>query len=157
MLEDSDVAQMDFYLDNGLLLLAQEIARDQEELYQLEDMKLKMLLNDFDPEMAGMLDEFNSMSEVKEAKALSNQQSNEIVSNEVHRYDFTEVAANEKGEYANELAEQNASENNPNPIVCHGNDCKEHENGTVVTPSGALSTGLSVLASVAAIISMSAF
>ena len=31
---------MDFYLDNGLMILAEEIARDQQVLYQIEDLKL---------------------------------------------------------------------------------------------------------------------
>ena len=32
---------MDFYLENGLLLLAQQIAQDQKDLYMLEELQVK--------------------------------------------------------------------------------------------------------------------
>lgn len=32
---------MDFYLDNGLLMLAQQIAQDQKDLYSLEEIQYK--------------------------------------------------------------------------------------------------------------------
>lgn len=37
---------MDLYLENGLMLLAQQIAQDQKDLYLLEDIQLKSLASE---------------------------------------------------------------------------------------------------------------
>ena len=40
-LTDHETKQMEFFLDNGLLVLAQQIAQEQKDLHELEKLKSK--------------------------------------------------------------------------------------------------------------------
>ena len=40
-LSEHDSQQMNFFLDNGLLMLAEQIAQDQKDLHALEDLQEK--------------------------------------------------------------------------------------------------------------------
>ena len=87
-LTDHETKQMEFFLDNGLLVLAQQIAQEQKDLHELEKLKSRA------------------------TNAANDLPANELSPNEVVRRDYSDVPDAMDPPDSAEQARHHAEENN---------------------------------------------